>query len=105
MAVDANKQALPRKYMESWRSERGDVTGVPSYTLSAGGGRGRLAGAAVAMICTVEPFWPASLKPQKGDAGNLKAICWVTAALASHAEFVADRRGYSLPQVNGVEAR
>lgn len=46
IAVEASKQALPRKYIESWRNDREDVMGVPSYVLSAGRGGG-LTGAAV----------------------------------------------------------
>jgi hypothetical protein len=40
-AVEARRQALPRKYIESWRSERAEVMGVLWYVDSgAAAGRG-----------------------------------------------------------------
>jgi hypothetical protein len=71
IAVDASKQALPRKYIESWRNDRADVTGVPSYALSAG--RGGLTGEAVGrlIILKIGVFWIASIKSYSRTASNL----------------------------------
>lgn len=37
MAVEARKHVAPRKYTDSCRNDRGDVTGVPSYASEEGG--------------------------------------------------------------------
>jgi hypothetical protein len=101
IAVDARRQAPPRKYTESCRSERGDVTGVPSYALSAGGREGGFTGAAVGrpIMRKIGIFWRTSMKPYGRDANNLGDVLWITAVLASHADFVADSRAFVWRQV------
>jgi hypothetical protein len=72
IAVEASKQALPRKYIESWRNDREDVMGVPSYVLSAGR-EGGLTGAAVGrdIIRKIGIFWTASINLSSRTASIL----------------------------------
>lgn len=73
IAVDASRQALPRKNIDNCRSERGDVTGVPSYAVSDGGRGGGLTGAAVgrAIIRRIGIFCRASMNLYASNTGNL----------------------------------
>ena len=107
IAVVASRQALPTKYMESCRSERGDVTGVPVYALSAGGGEGGLTGAAVGrvMIRKIGSFCIASMKPYtrqcRQSEEDLSGDCSTSVA----SEFVADPRAYLGEQLSQFSGR